>query len=349
MNILTNFLKGWALVARHPLFLLFKWALNLIFALLLLAPLTSGLARFLDHRAGAENFVSQPSLAGIFEFLRFFEPEIQGLTESWFLLLAIFAVLNIVLTAGYLNVFAADARGEKASFRMGVRRHFLSLGLTPIWFGALLFFGVTSWDRFVTLDLPSWSQPIQVLVLFWLIWFIWLVYDYTRISICARPETHSPAAMQVLAAIWQPVTAFFRAVVFVVSKPNVWFLALLFLLIQALWVFGMSRGWFGDQGGSTTMFALLIGQLLILARIATGLALLGAETALWVDGHRVKVSQSVPQSAEETFAFTQPPEPDEGAEGRAESDESGTDESGMLGDDDDEAYLLAGRRQEESN
>lgn len=349
MNTLSVFLKGWALLARHPLYLVLKWLLNLVFALLLLAPLAAGLNRFLDHRAAAENFVFQPSMAGIYEFMNYFEPEMQGMTETWFVLLAFFAVLNIVLTAGYLNVFAASARGEKGSFRSGMRRHFLPLALTPILFVALLYFGVRLWERFTSLDLPLWSQPVTAVLALWLFWLTWLVYDYTRVAICARPATPSGSSVQVVSALIQPIIAFFRALAFVLRKPGAWILALMFLLIQAVWIVGMQRGWFGDHVRSTTIFALLMGQLLVLARTATGLAQLAAETVLWVDGHQTKPPHPVPEPETDSMPFTQPPEPDETAlpydSGVADQN---ADESGMLGDD-DEQYLLAGRRGQDSD
>lgn len=295
MSFFRHFLQGWLLILRFPLYTLAKWALNLIFAWILVAPLSKAFESLFSHRAAAEHHANQWSLGGISEFFDFFQEQLPGQPQNWMLLVGAYAAINILLSAGILNGFANHCRSLPAEFWSGVRSHFLPLALLPVGFLFAGYFAHMGWARLEGLALtptsPLWMDWVLAGLGVWCLWFAWLVYDYSRMILCAGKDA-SQRHPGILHALLDPIVAVGRGILLVLTRPAAWLISLVFIGIQGIWIYGLYAGWFTTTGKA----ALWLGQLVILGRMATTLALWGSEMSLWVSLAAATNSEHAPTS-----------------------------------------------------
>lgn len=356
MKIFQAFLKGWYLVARFPLFAVLKYGLTFIFAYVILNPYLQTLKNYVANRTAAEEQAKNPSLSFIAEFTDMLSDDLVGMWQSSSYLMILFWVANVLLTAGLLSSYANHLRGDRITFISGVRRNFFPLGMLFLGFVALFIIGTGLWATASNFILgaypPLWREILSLIMTGWLLWFAWLVYDMSRIIICADVLGQTHPSRQMAIMLIKPITAAFRAMMFVLRKPSVWIISLVFLLIQAFWILGIHKEWFsfGSLG------VLIIGQIIVFARTATHLSMLGAQAQLWV----IHEDQRLHEAAlSHSYDESLPSEPEtsesevgggiDWSVGADEPEQSAPLEPMESYEDEDSAYLEAARASEASS
>ena len=297
------FLQGFRASFVHAPWVLFKWLINVAISALCLLPIYQLLRRDLEHGVVQVREEGGLSFAYFVDFLFAYSRELSILDLAWMTLLGLFALGNLVTTAGFLS---ALERGRQAPFgdvlAAGVFRA-IPLGLLAAIIGSVLFYGYPfiasafPWIDWSYADGP-WQYGFGLGLALLGICLASLIYDYARIFLF-RTWTFEQDIPDPVRPLWwlvKPLFALTHAFVFIATHP---------LKAPALWsIFALLSAALvmASQRLLDTGIGWGIVQVLILARIATSTSALGAQRAL-----TLPVADAAPEAAPTKEATTAQP------------------------------------------
>lgn len=284
-----SFFRGWGIGLKNPSLVFLKWFFNLLAALLIIGPIFDLLSGQLDHGEMAGKLSPRVDGLVLEEFLLANREALGAFAAYWLPIVIIFLLFNLYLNGGILDAVQRERRPSWPHFFDACAHHFASLLmialLSVILCGLVsvpLYWGASSSFQYLEALFPReritmplrWSG-LALLLLLGLTWIL-RIHDYARILVCRPPDDdglapHSP---------WKTLRDFFRATGFTYRfYGKTLALWLLFFLSQiAIFpVYGLLKPYLAFNGPLGIYTGLGVGQILILFRIAAGIALLAGQ------------------------------------------------------------------------
>ncbi len=270
---------GWRAALGMPGILLLKWAVNMVLAVAVVAPVALLLSDALGHSALGEEAFARLGTDTVIEFALAHEDELRLAAVASVPLLLAYLLVNLYLTGGILHRLRAGAREPWGEFFRACQRNLWPLvrvGLFTLLIAALLL-GPTHYAlaRLFEASTEDAATPQPLFYLTWLLWGIlfllgsWVarVYDYARIGVCLQPGGGATRAVG-------------RAISFTLRRGTTTLVLWLLLILPApaLTAWLATAPMPGGVETSTGMWAsVALGQALLLLRIAGSFAALGAQ------------------------------------------------------------------------
>ncbi len=278
MAFIEAYLSGWKETFRKKKLWLLLYALNIGFAILLAYPLVGFLEEKLGTTLAADVLFEQFDYAIVNDFMDQYGNSIWLVFNQTKAMLFVYLLFSAFLVGGILHVFRTRNEVFRLSnFWSACGRYFWRMLRLTIYFlivqALLLLLFFTLFSSLTTGGLERFHNEGEIIqvglimlpfyLLFAMVFF--MVQDYTKIHIVQEDK------IILFKPIWQAIRLVFK------NLPQTFLLYLINLLTFGLLFF---MYWHIDFN-SSVLFAFLLGQAFVLARIGTKLLNLASATVLY--------------------------------------------------------------------
>jgi hypothetical protein len=306
MKIFNAISSGFTNVIQSKRYILLTYGLNLLIALVLGIALASTLSQSIGHSQAGENlrngfdelwypgFSAQaqglsgtfdPSVVGIGAVFNSLEKMLDGsfLQENWDVAGVgfLYLLLWTFLSAAFISLYARP-KEQPSFFQRGAEffPRFLLLGAMAGVIYFLLFHFVFDWLTKVVDELTRetiderihfFYVALKYLVVWGFIWTVNLVFDYSKILMVVKD--HKNALSAPLVAIRLVFSNFGKMYGLYLSIGVIWIVMVLFYWLAAPGA--------GQSGWITIFTAFVVGQIYLLARIATRCLFYAGQTSMY--------------------------------------------------------------------
>jgi hypothetical protein len=306
MKIFNAISSGFANVIQSKRYIFFAYGMNLLISLVLGIALASTLSQSIGNSLAGENlrngfdelwypgFSAQtqglsetfhPSVVGIGAVFNGLEKMLDGsfLRGNWEVtgISFLYLLLWTFLSAAFISLYARP-KGQPSFFQRGVEffPRFLLLGIMAGVIYFLLFYFVMEWlskavDELIreTIDerIHFCYVALKYLVVWGFIWTVNLVFDYSKIVMVVKD--HKNALSAPLIAMRLVFSNFGKTYGLYLSLGAVWILMMLF--------YWMAAPGAGQSNWITIFGTFVVGQIYLLARIATRCLFYAGQTSMF--------------------------------------------------------------------
>lgn len=277
--IFPAFIAGWNEAVRMPGILAFKWCVNGLLAGGAMLAFGILLRQYLAHSALQELSFGKLRADEVLEFLLAYKDQWFMVALSFFCAGSVYLCFNLYLTGGVLEQLRNGGSPSWARFFKACNHYLWKLLLIAV-LECILFFLLIPLPNYALYRILRWiaKHTLGPMPLFWAVWVYGLmmfllvsigarVYDYARIALFLEPHRGT-------------LRSFARAVVFTLrfgmSSLLLW-TALIVTPLLVLAAFTHLTVRFEPETMLSLGVYFILGQVVILIRIAGGVAALGAQ------------------------------------------------------------------------
>jgi len=130
MSIGDAIVRGWIRAISHPVLLIMKWLLNILFAYLLLAPMAAIVSDHLAQSAFGETLETETTGVYLVALIQEFSGELNLIQSNWGPMLLLFLALNLFLNGGVLMALQRTGRSTLSEVISACRVHLAPLLIT---------------------------------------------------------------------------------------------------------------------------------------------------------------------------------------------------------------------------